>query len=188
MAADDTATTSSHMKELLNARLAEEAKKKAAAPAAVPAPTAAEKSATTTTPATSPVLTAPGAPAPAVETKNEPPTVLPKMEVKNGRITQLDMQIQKQEHDIALEKKNTKATEADKALNDLKIAKPLAIFGGESSQFREHVASERVSLMEAEKDILEAMKTAKTRAEKAELQKQLDEIKAMRRDLEKAMR
>jgi hypothetical protein len=40
-------------------------------------------------------------------------------------------------------------------------------------------------LMEDEKDILEAIAHAKTKAEKEELQKQLDQIRALRRDLEK---
>ena len=42
--------------------------------------------------------------------------------------------------------------------------------------------------MEAEKDLLEAIARAKTKPEKQELQKQLDEIRAMRRDLDKSMR
>ena len=47
-----------------------------------------------------------------------------------------------------------------------------AIFG--EWRYRHLPAAERVELMEAEKDILEAMKRARTREEKAELQKQLD--------------
>jgi hypothetical protein len=50
------------------------------------------------------------------------------------------------------------------------------------------MASERVSLMESEKDIIEAIAHAKTKEEKAELQKELNEIKALRRDLEKSVR
>ena len=42
--------------------------------------------------------------------------------------------------------------------------------------------------MEAEKDILEAMKRSRTREEKAELQKQLDEIRTFRRELDKTLR
>jgi 5'-3' exonuclease len=118
----------------------------------------------------------------------EPAAVLPKVEVKKGRITKLDQQLAQQDEEIAREKKNTKISDVDKALNDSKIAKPLAIFGGESSQFRQHVASERVSLMEDEKDLIEAIAHAKTKAEKAELQKQLDALRAERRELEKALR
>ena len=42
--------------------------------------------------------------------------------------------------------------------------------------------------MEAEKDMMEAIARAKTKEEKAMLQKQLDELKKIRRDLEKSMR
>ena len=113
---------------------------------------------------------------------------MPKVEVKRERITVLDVEIAKQEQDIARERKNLKPSEVDLALNDSKIAKPLALFGGDSAQFRKRVASERVELMEAEKDILEAMKRAKTKEEKQELQKQVDELRAVRRDLEKSLR
>lgn len=116
------------------------------------------------------------------------PTVLPKMEVRNSRITELDQKIAKQERDIAREKENARPTEVDQALNHPKASKLLSIFGGESSQHREAIASERVGLMEAEKDILEAMKTARTKEERAELQKQLDELKTVRRELEKSLR
>ena len=76
----------------------------------------------------------------------------------------------------------------DSALNDSKITRPLAIFGGDSAQFRQRVASERVQLMEAEKDVMEAIARAKTKPEKAELQKQLDELRTMRRELDKSLR
>ena len=102
--------------------------------------------------------------------------------------TVLDQKIAQQEQDIARERKNLKASEVDTALNDAKIARPLAIFGGESTQFRQRVTSERVELMEAERDILEAMKRARTKEEKQQLQKQLDEMKAARRELEKTLR
>jgi sensor histidine kinase regulating citrate/malate metabolism len=42
--------------------------------------------------------------------------------------------------------------------------------------------------MEAEKDLIEAIAHARTKEEKAELQKQLDELKAMRRQLDKSLR
>ena len=42
--------------------------------------------------------------------------------------------------------------------------------------------------MEAEKDLIEAIARAKTKDEKHALQKQLDELKAVRRELEKTLR
>src|SRR4051812_41787139 len=193
--AEDDAAPKTNMKELLKARIAEDAKK--TAPAATP--TKPDKPATpaATTPVAMPTAAPTASPAknseaaketPPVKTADQPATVLPKVEVKKGRITVLDQQLAKQDEEIAREKKNTKSSEVDLALNDSKVAKPLAIFGGDSAQFRKRVASERVELMEAEKDVMEAIAHAKTKAEKAELQKQLDELKAMRRELDKSLR
>jgi hypothetical protein len=179
----------STMKSRLKALIAEDAKKadgrKAPAPsAAAPAQTAPAAVAPTADTAKAPAPPAKAAsPAP-----KEPPTVMPKVEVRKGRITELDQKLAKQDQDIAREKKNLKSSEVDDALNDAKIARPLAIFGGESSQFRKRVASERVELMEAEKDMMEAIAQARTKEEKAELQKQLDELRSVRRELEKSLR
>ena len=124
----------------------------------------------------------------AAKAAREPATVLPKVEVKKDRITVLDHEIQEQEKDIAREKKNTQPTELDKALNGPKTSKALAILGGNSDQNRASIAKERVSLMESERDILEAMKLARTKEEKKQLQTQLDELRAYRRSLEKNLR
>lgn len=114
--------------------------------------------------------------------------ILPKVEVRKDRITELDRQLHEQNKAIAREKKNTRQSEVDKTLNDSRVAKALSIFGGESSQHRSGIAQERVELMEAESDLLEAIAHAKTKEEKQELEKQLDQLKAMRRDLEKLLR
>ncbi|MBL9213670.1 MAG: hypothetical protein JNL92_24615 [Opitutaceae bacterium] len=194
-AAEEPEAPKTSMKSVLKARIAEDARKaeaKNAAPkkapvsASNPAPTApAASTSTAPSPATAPATSDATA---RKETAKEPATVLPKVEVKKSRITVLDQQLAKQEEDIARERKNLKASEVDVALNDAKIAAPLAIFGGESSQFRQRVASERVQLMEAEKDIIEAMARARTKQERAELQKQLDEIRGFRRELDKTLR
>lgn len=196
-AAEEPEAPKSSMKELLKARIAEDAKKADPKKAAPVSPVAKS----TANPAPEPTKTenAPASPAPANAAKSIPaakstpvaketPTVLPKVEVQKRRITVLDQQLAKQDEDIARERKNLKSSEVDLALNDSKVARPLAIFGGESSQFRQRVASERVQLMEAEKDIMEAIARAKTKEEKQELQKQLDDIRGFRRDLEKSLR
>jgi hypothetical protein len=179
------------MKDVLRARIAEDAKKaeaKKTAPAPVAGktesapPSAAAPASGKSTSKPEELLKADGT------ASRETPTVLPKVEVKKGRITELDQKLAKQEQDIARERKNLKPSEVDSALNDGKIARPLAIFGGESTQFRQHVASERVELMEAEKDLIEAIARAKTKEEKLELQKQLNELKTVRRELEKSLR
>ncbi|MES2695788.1 MAG: hypothetical protein V4773_20105 [Verrucomicrobiota bacterium] len=203
-AAEEKETPKSSMKDVLKARIAEDAKKtEATKGTSAPTPGAATLPPPSPTPvgplaptATATTLAKPAsvpaaAPAPtktAAQTEKEKATVLPKVEVKKGRITVLDQQLAKQELDIARERKNLKASEVDLALNDSKVAQPLAIFGGESSQFRQRVASERVELMEAEKDIIEAIARARTKEEKQELQKQLDQIRAFRRDLDKSLR
>ena len=181
-AAEDDGTTSARMKEVVKAKLAEDAKNKNAKPTLPPLVTKPEA-------APEPVAPVPAASAgttAAATPKPEPATVLPKVEVRKSRITELDRQIYEQEKDIAREKKNMKSTEVDNALNDSKVVQKLSIFGGESSSYRKNIAKERVSLMETERDILEAIAHAKTKEEKAALQKELTEIKALRRDLEKS--
>jgi hypothetical protein len=189
-------------KDAVKARMLEDGKKKAAnpAPTATPptAPTTAKDESKANPLAPNLPKTAPGEisePVPATTTAaaevkpaDQAPTIMPKVEVRKERITVLDVKIAEQEREIAREKQNTKPSEIDQALNDSKLAKKLSIFGGQSDQYRANIANERVSLMEAEKDILEAMKTARTKAEKAELQKQLDELRALRRDLEKSLK
>ena len=190
----EQAAPSPKAKEMLKARRAEEAKadpaKQPAAPPTTPTaqaivngPPAAEANPLLTEAASSAATTAS-----AKKQAEEPAAVLPPVEVRKGRITKLDQELAQQEQAIAREKKNTKISDVDKALNDSKIAKPLAIFGGESSQFRQRVASERVELMEDEKDLIEAIAHAKTKDEKAALQKQLDILRAQRRELDKALR
>ncbi|MDP3071886.1 MAG: hypothetical protein Q8N18_16465 [Opitutaceae bacterium] len=181
-------------RDLLRARVAEDAKKRKLPPKPAVTTTATPQATPATSAANAPKAeepTAPPIPTPIAAkgpAAKETPTVLPKVEVKKERITVLDFEIAKQEEAIARERKNLKTTETDLALNDLKVVKPLAIFGGESAQFRQRVAAERVELMEAEKDILEAMKRARTREEKAGLQKQLDELRTARRELDKTLR
>ncbi len=187
-------TPRTNMKSLLRARIAEDARKAEARPGETKPSSSTPPPATEGTPAPAAAGAATPGKAGAAstptrkETPKEPATVLPKVEVRKDRITVLDQQLAKQEQDIARERKNLKPSEADLALNDLKVAQPLSIFGGESAQFRQRVASERVQLMEAEKDIIEAIARARTKAEKAELQKQLDEIRTFRRELDKTLR
>ena len=186
-------------KESIRELLLEDAKNKAAKPAPVsklPTETKLDKA---DLPAAPPVESATpsetaAAPKdaiakPAADAKPaEPATVLPQVEVNKSRITVLDQKIAEQDKDIAREKKNTKPTELDKALNDSKVSTALSVLGGDSADHRANLAKERVGLMEDERDILEQMKLVKTTKEKADLQKELDEIRAIRRDLEKNLR
>ncbi len=175
----ETAEEKAAREERVKARLAEHAHRKAtqAAAKAEVAPAVAIPPTAATTPADG----APPKPA-------EDVTTLPSMEVRNSRITELDLQIRKLEKDITRERKKMKSSDLDQSLNDAKTAKKFSLFGGKTTEQRESVAAERVSLMEAERDILEAMKLNKTRAELALLQKQIDDLRTVRRNLDTELR
>lgn len=197
--AEDAAPKKEATKEEIKARLAEHARKKALGPAAEAAAAKAaaaerDKSAVENKPAAPaiPVPTAATAvtpePAAAATTAPEPAKVLPKFQVQNSRITELDRQVAKQNQEIAREKKNTQPTKLDETLNGPKISKALAIFGGQSSDDRANVAKERVAMMEDERGLIEAIAQAQTKEEKAELEKTLVEARATRRELEASLR
>ena len=185
---DKDAKVTAH--EALNSRILEENAKKQGAPAMAPAKAKDEKTSSEKSksqkaepaPAAAPATTG------TEKAKQEPATVLPKVEVNRSRVNELNGMIVEQEKEIAREKQNARPTEIDKALNNPKVSKALSIFGGESSSQRATVASERVKIMEEERELLEATKTAKTTDEKAGLQKELDALRAYRRELEKGLR
>jgi hypothetical protein len=174
-------------KEEIQARLAEHARKKAFEAAAASSP--AQKTTAPVPPLAAPVAPAAPAKSPAGESTPVPeaPKVLPKVEVTKGRITELDRQLDKQNEEIAREKKNTKPTPLDETLNGPKVSSALALFGGQSSTDRSNVAKERVSMMEEERDLIEAISQATTKEEKEELQKTLASMRDMRRELEKSL-
>ncbi len=188
--ADDDADAAAKKKleDAIKARLAEHARKQATGsmledsppPAATPADAAK---------AAAPATAAPGTPAPAstdaTKPKEEPVTMMPKFEVKREKITELQILIQEKDKEIAREKKKLKSTDLDQTLNNPQIVNKLSILGGKSTEVTESLASQRVTLLEAERDTLEAMTQARTQAEKDDLQKQLDELAVMRRDLDR---
>jgi hypothetical protein len=191
-AADATPTTATATpepakpvtEEMIRARLAEHIKTKAAAKqtaTTTPAPNTPSDTAATTSPATI-------AEKEMAAAKTDPAAMLPKVEVRRTRTSEIEKEVFQQEKDIAREKLKTKSTDADRALNGTGKSKALSIFGGETTKQRETVASERVSLMESERDIMEAIAYAKTKEEKDALRKELNELKALRRDLESALR
>ena len=176
-------------KEEIQARLAEHARKKAtgessvrtaASPQKTPAPVSATSA--PVAPGTSPT------PAPAPAPAPDEAKILPKVEVRKGRVTELDRQLEQQNKEIAREKKNAKPTPLDETLNGPKVSKALALFGGQSSSDRSAIAKERVAMMEEERDMIESISQAPTKEEKEELQKTLDSMRAMRRELEKSLR
>ncbi|HEX2855570.1 MAG TPA: hypothetical protein VHO24_20205 [Opitutaceae bacterium] len=173
----------SKTKEEMNALIREDAKAKAAKPtpttAAKPAPPKANAAATAKPADTATVAATPAAEQPSPK----PEATLPAVEVNKRKITELDRELYEQERNIAREKKNTKVGEIDGALNSSAVSP--SILGGYSTKVRTGLAQERVELMEFEKDLTEAMARAKTKEEKAALKKQIDDIREMRRNLEK---
>lgn len=132
----------------------------------------------------------PSSPREAPAPKDQPPAgepilVLPKVQVTQNRLHEIDVEIAKLDKQIAREKKNVKSTEVDKALNNEKITKVAAIFGGNSAEHLSNVAASRVELMEIERSLLEALKLPTTLAEYEATQKELDQLRTTRRNLDK---
>jgi|688.fasta_scaffold198555_3 hypothetical protein len=177
-------------KEALRARMAEGARvAPPSAPKTAPAPAKPAPKPAAGTPTPPSITPAPAAaPAPAAEA----PAVLPQVEVRKGKFSERDyrlaQELNQQEQAIERERRNLKTTETDRALNDSQVSRTLSIFGGNSAAFRQRVASERVELLEAEKDLIEQIAIAQQPEEKKALQRQLDELRAMRRQLDQSLR
>jgi hypothetical protein len=182
-------TSKSSLSETIKARAAEDAKSgRPAGPSKSPA---AEAVAHPAPPPPAPPAKSEkkeGSAQEAAKAKQQDPTVLDPVEVRKRKMTEFEKQTRDQEAAMIREKKYTTPTEMDKALNDSKVSKVFSIFGGQSGEQRANVAKERLAMMEEEKDIIEAIAHAKTKEEKQTLQKQLDELRKVRRELEKALR
>lgn len=194
--AEPTEPPRSSVRDALRARAAEDAKKTpaakttAAAPANRPATTGPASAAPAA--ASSPTTEPPESTAAKTDGERSSTTVLPKMEVRKGKFSERDYKLaqdlHKQDQEIEREKRNLKVSETDAALNNSKVSSALSVFGGESAQYRKRVAAERLELLEAEKDIIEQIAIAQKPEEKQLLQKQLDELREMRRQLDKSLR
>ena len=104
--------------------------------------------------------------------------------VNSRRISDLDIEIKKLNKKIVRYSKRIKRTDMDKTLNSGDNPKILNILGGNTANQREAIAYELVSLMEAERDILEAMKYVQTHQKDKQLKKQLNAIRTMITQLE----
>jgi len=74
----------------------------------------------------------------------------------------------------------------DRTLNNASISRAAAIFGGNSSDHLSAVAATRVALLENERDVLEAMKRPATLDELAMMEKELQQLRLTRRNLDDA--
>lgn len=161
--------------EEIKARLAEHAQEKALADL----------------PAGKAVTPAPAAEAPAdaaTAESGDDVTMMQEITVSSSRISELDLEIKKLDRKIERAKKRVKPTELDASLNSDKAPKALLIFGGKTAGQRQAAEAERLSLMETERDILEAMKHVRTRKQEQELQKQLNAFRTMQLQLDEELR
>jgi hypothetical protein len=148
----------------IKARLAEHAHEKAAEAAKAAEATPAEAS--------------------AVKSAADSVTMLPQIHVSSSRISELDIQIKKLDKQITKAKKQVKPSELDESLNGEKTPKLMAIFGGKTAGQRQSVAADRVTFLEAQRDILEAMKHVHTQKDLDQLTDQLNAMKTMSRELD----
>lgn len=136
------------------------------------------------------------APAPqpaAAETKaksdaKDAVTVMPQFTVSSSRISELDIEIKKLDKQIERQKKKVKPSELDESLNSDQTPKALLIFGGKTAGQRKSVEADRLTFLEAERDILEAMKHVRTKKEQEQLETQLNAFKTMSRELDETLR
>jgi hypothetical protein len=134
---------------------------------------AAEKS-----PAPAPVAAKPAAPAEVLE--------LPKIQVTAERVKKIDKDIKRLDKMIARETAKVKSSDLDKALNNDKLARAAAIFGGNSAEHLSAVAATRVALLQNERDVMEAMKRPTTLDELAMMEKEIEQLRETRRNLDDA--
>jgi len=111
---------------------------------------------------------------------------LPKVEVTSARVKAIDAELKKIDKQIAREKKKMKSTDLDKSLNSDKLAKSAAIFGGNSASHMEAVAATRVALLENERVMLERLKFPRTEEDRALIEKELENLRTTRRNLDDA--
>ncbi len=111
--------------------------------------------------------------------------VLPKLEVLGAsQIKEIDTEIRKLDKLIIREKKKVNPGELDRAFNNPKLTHAAALFGGNDSQHLSEVAASRVALLETERDVLEAMKRPASLEARREMEKELDQLRTTRRNLD----
>ncbi len=110
--------------------------------------------------------------------------VLPKLEVTAQRAKAIDKELKRVDKMIAREKKKIKSTDLDKTLNNEKLSRAAAIFGGNSAEHLSAVAATHVMLLEQERMVLEAMKRPATLDERKLMQAELEQLRLTRRNLD----
>jgi hypothetical protein len=118
------------------------------------------------------------------QTATDPVLVLPKLEVRQQRIKQIDKELKRLDKMIAREKKKVKSTQLDRALNNNQVTRAAALFGGNSAEHLSAVAATRVALLENERIVLEAMKRPATLEERAMMEAEIEQLRITRRNLD----
>jgi hypothetical protein len=109
---------------------------------------------------------------------------LPKLQVTAQRAKEIDRELKRLDKMIARERKKVRATDLDKTLNNEKLARAAAIFGGNSADHLSAVAASRVMLMEQERMVLEAMKRPATIEERKMMDAEVQQLRLTRRNLD----
>jgi hypothetical protein len=154
----------------------------AAEPKADPQPAPAGK-ASPTTPAPATPAAAPLSPA-----AGEKAVTLPVFQVSGSRLREIDLKIKKLEKQIEREKTILEKSALDDTLNNESASKAAALFGGKSNVQRDSVAAVRVESMEKELSLLETLRTPLTNADRALIEKLIDDQRTYRRNLDEALR
>lgn len=111
---------------------------------------------------------------------------LPTVQVQEKRIRMIDVELKKLDKQIAREKKHLKTTNLDKSINSEKLSHAAALFGGNSASHMEAVAATRVALLEQERVLLERLKFPRTEEDQALIEKELENLRTTRRNLDNA--
>lgn len=108
------------------------------------------------------------------------------MQVREKRLKAIDVELKKLDKQIAREKKNMKASDLDKSLNSDRLSNAAAVFGGNSASHMAAVAATRVALLEQERVLLERLKFPRTEEDQALVERELENIRTTRRNLDDA--
>jgi hypothetical protein len=138
------------------------------------------------TPSEAPKATQPAPPAPTPADKDV--IALPKVEVTSARVKAIDAELKKIDKQIAREKKNLKSTNLDESINSDKVTKAAAIFGGNSASHMVAIAATRVNLLESERAMLERLKFPRTEEDQALIEKEIENLRTTRRNLDDAVK
>ena len=117
-----------------------------------------------------------------------PMIVMPKFEVTASRLREIDATIKHLEKLVGREKQRIEKSALDDTLNDEKISRTAALFGGKSTLQRASIAAVRVESMEKEVALLENLRTPLTADDRALMEKLIQDQRTYRRDLDITLR